>query len=106
MVPSVGRIVHYQLTEPNAAQINRRRSDAGWRPGDNDSSYTGWQEHVGNSAEWGHIYPLLITRVWADPPQEDSPVNGQVFLDGNDVLWVTSVHQGEGFGHWREAPRV
>jgi hypothetical protein len=37
---------------------------------------------------------MLITRAWGDQP--DSLVNGQVFLDGGDCLWVTSVKVGEG----------
>lgn len=35
-----------------------------------------------------------------------SGVNGQVFLDGNDVLWVTSVVQGDKPGQWHEPERV
>ncbi|MBK9029316.1 MAG: hypothetical protein IPN98_16545 [Propionivibrio sp.] len=40
---------------------------------------------------------MLITRVWDyGTPNPDAMVNGQVFLDGNDCLWVTSVKVGEG----------
>jgi hypothetical protein len=45
----------------------------------------------GNYAEEGQTYPMLITRPWGDTPE--SAVNGQVFLDGNDILWVTSRSQ-------------
>lgn len=47
----------------------------------------------------GDKYPMMITRVWGDPEPgkpssatPDTQVNGQVFLDGNDTIWVTSVH--------------
>jgi hypothetical protein len=39
------------------------------------------------------VYPLVITRVWSDNPAETTCVNGQVLLDGNDNLWVTSRSQ-------------
>jgi hypothetical protein len=48
---------------------------------------------------------MLITRLWTDAPDEDSVVQGQVFLDGNDSLWVTSVKQGSEPGQWFEPPR-
>lgn len=97
MIPSLGRVVAYTLTAHDAEQINRRRADAqatiaairaGQRVG------TGEQIHVGNQAQEGDVFPLYITRVWTDA--DGGPVNGQVFLDGNDSLWVTSATQGEG----------
>ena len=33
-------------------------------------------------------------------------VNGQAFLDGNDVLWVTSAREGTEPGQWSWPPRV
>ena len=106
-IPSIGRIVHYRLSADDAAQVNRRRttghsiaermkiqiSDAecvtpllGWP--------TGAQAHIGNEVREGDTYPMLIVQCWGDTPC--SCVNGQVFLDGNDVLWATSVAVGEG----------
>jgi hypothetical protein len=64
----------------------------------------------GNAANEGDVYPLLITRPWGDTPT--SVCNGQVFLDGNDILWVTSRRQDENAapggqppspGYWSEA---
>lgn len=105
--PSIGRIVHYRLSADDAAQINRRRTTGhsiaermkiqisqvecvtpllGWP--------TGAQAHIGNEAKEGDVFPMLIVKLWGDTAT--SCVNGQVFLDGNDVLWATSVAVGEG----------
>jgi hypothetical protein len=93
-IPTIGRIVHYTLSEQDAGQINSRRGDAAARSKAIAEEKTGYVAHIGNSAAAGDVYPLVITRVWGDTPE--SAVNGQVFLDGNDTLWVTSVSVGEG----------
>ena len=115
-VPSIGRIVHYRLSAEDAAQINRRRTTGHSiaermkltlqtsTPPESDGppeGYpvprawpTGAQAHIGNEAKEGDTFPMLITKVWGDTPT--SAVNGQTFLDGNDVLWVTSASVGEG----------
>lgn len=72
-VPTAGRIVQYTL---DASDVARRGA------------------HIGNKISAGDVYPMMITRVWGDKP--DAAVNGQVFLDGNDVLYVTSIYVGEG----------
>lgn len=106
---SIGRIVHYRLSADDAAAINRRRTDGSSiaqrmknaippQEGQNSATIYGWpsgaQAHIGNEAAEGDTFPMLITRVWGNTPE--SAVNGQVFLDGNDVLWTTSVVVGEG----------
>lgn len=105
MIPTVGRIVHYRLSKQDAEQINVRRSDfrafeAGHKhphePG--QPAATGHIAHVGNSASAGDIHPMIIVRVWGQTP--DSAVNGQVLLDGNDTLWVTSVSRGDAERRW------
>lgn len=104
MIPSPGRIVAYTITEQDAHQINKRRQDAvaarQGRMGD-----TGEQHHVGNSVSSGEVYPMVIVRVWS-PTEDPGTVNGQVLLDGNDTLWVTSAAQGAGPRQWHEFPRV
>lgn len=78
--PTIGRIVHYKLSAGDAWQINEFRTAI---PG-----------HNGNLAREGDVFPMMITRVWSSTPE--SAVNGQVFVDGNDALWATSVSAGEG----------
>ena len=84
--PTVGRIVHYRLSEQDAEQITNRRRDAG---------------AVGNSVRAGDTYPMVIVGVWSP-----TLVNGQVVLDGPDTLWVTSVTLGDGPRTWSWPPRV
>jgi hypothetical protein len=99
--PSIGRIVHYTLSEQDAEAINRLH-------GGPDHRRDNTHGHVGNSVRAGDVFPLVITRVWASAEQvtEHTAVNGQVLLDGNDTLWVTSVSQGEGPRQWFVPPRV
>lgn len=93
MIPTIGRFVHYTLSERDAEAVNRRRED--WRADQAENATAiGFQAHVGNRAEAGQVYPMLIVRIWG----VESLVNGQVFLDGNDILWVTSRNVGEGPG--------
>jgi hypothetical protein len=99
--PSVGRIVHYTLTEQDAEHINRRRKDTSANLGAIQTDALGYVAHVGNKAEAGQVLPLIIVRVWSD-----ACVNGQVLLDGNDSLWVTSVTVGEGPWKFAWPPRV
>lgn len=107
-VPSIGRIVHYRLSVDDAIQINRRRTSGvsiatrmkSFVPSaqENESVIYGWPEgaqaHIGNAVKEGDVFPMLITKVWGDNPS--SAVNGQAYLDGNDVLWVTSACVGDG----------
>lgn len=78
--PTPGRIVLYKLSGEDAAQA-----------------------HIGNAPREGDLVPLLIIRVWSDDPL--AAVNGQAFLDGNDVLWVTSRLEGTAPGTWSWPPR-
>lgn len=89
-VPGIGRIVHYCLTDDDAAAINRRREHRG-------GPVLGIA-HVGNVAMEGDLLPMIIVATHGD--HAGSAVNGQVFLDGNDTLWVTSVLVGEGPGRF------
>ncbi|WP_372663569.1 hypothetical protein [Amycolatopsis kentuckyensis] len=85
-IPTLNRFVLYTLTAQDADKINHIRT------------HTRDAVLQGNIAEAGQTFPMLIVRVWGE--QEDSAVNGQVFLDGNDVLWKTSVSVGEGEGRF------
>lgn len=108
MIPTIGRIVHYRLSAEDATQINRRRTTGAsiaarmktllHTVSDTDDKVLGWpvgaQAHIGNEVKEGDTFPMLIVRVWGQSPE--SAVNGQVFLDGNDVFWATSVCVGDG----------
>lgn len=97
-VPAVGDVVLYTLADLDAQRINQRRADATR----NVTAVTdGSQVYAGNRVSAGEVYPMVITRVWGTTPA--SAVNGQVLLDGNDVLWATSISAGDGEAHfsWR-----
>lgn len=80
--PSAGRIVQYRLAQDDVNAINEQRgvSTAGLR---------------GNPVAVSQVYPMMIVRVWTEDPKPTDAVQGQVFLDGNDTIWKTSVHLGD-----------
>jgi hypothetical protein len=94
MIPTIGHFVHYKLTTSDAISINRRRTD----PSSIAARITknlwpvGAQAYIGNMVYAEEVFPMLIVKVWGN--EETSIVNGQVFLDGTDVLWVKSVAVG------------
>ncbi len=82
--PTVGRIVHYRLSEQDAERANRQQSPDG------------------NTARPGDVLPAIVVRV-----NQGNSVNLQVFLDGPDTLWVTSRGlDGIEFGCWFWPPRI
>ena len=103
---SIGRIVHYTLSEHDAEAINRRRKDFREYTKDctADGTYPaeGYVAHVGNDAKAGDQYPAMIVRVF----EAAHSCNLQVFLDGTDTFWACSVSEGEGGRHWNWPPRV
>lgn len=105
--PSIGRIVHYTLSEQDAAQINKRRADAKNLNGAGvtlASQGLGPQIHIGNEVHPGEVFPAILVRSWAATAYASQ--NLQVFLDGNDTFWATSVTEGDGERHWAWPPRV
>lgn len=104
MTAQLGEIVRYLLTDWDAADINRRRHDfsayARSHPRPGEPGLPGASGHIGhhgNKAAAGDAFPAMIVRVWAG---SDPSANLQVFLDGNDVFWATSRHEGDGPGLW------
>lgn len=89
MIPSVGRIVHYRLSESDVGMAKYRPAPGAFY----------------NTPREGDVLPMLICRVWADEPTETSLVNGQVFVDGNFSIWATSRAQGDQPGQWSD-PRA
>lgn len=100
MTPSIGRIVHYTLTDYDANAINKRRVDFAEHRRTEGYADTGYVAHYGNEARAGDAYPALIVRTWG------GSVNLKVQLDGTDEYWATSRSQGEGAGFWNWPPRV
>lgn len=103
-VPSIGRIVHYTLNEDDAIRINRRREHAALHMDEHRANANGVQVHAGNPVKLGQSFPMMIVAAWGITPE--SAVNGQVILDGNDCLWVTSRCVGVGPGTWSWPPRT
>lgn len=105
-VPTICRFVVYTLSADDAAQINRRRTTSASISerinNTTDAGIAAWpvgaQAHIGNEAKEGDAFPMLIVKTWGDTPE--AYVNGQVFLDGNDVFWATSVSVGVGPRTW------
>lgn len=84
--PTIGRFVHYTLTDDDAATIASRRTDLGVG---------------GNAVQAGDIYPAVVVRTFGGPA-----VNLQVLLDGWDTYWAHSRCEGDEAGHWHWPPRV
>lgn len=85
-VPTVGRIVHYRLSDADAAAIRSLPT-----------------VHL-NPVQAGQVCAAVIVRVWGDTPE--SAVNLQVLLDGLGTYWATSRCQGDGDGSWSWPPRA
>lgn len=91
MIPQIGQIVLYKLADTDATQINKRRDDFNAAPPQN----SGLVAHIGNRAVTGDIFPAVIVRTFGA-----STVQLQVFLDGNDTFWATSVAHAKDLIHY------
>jgi len=92
--------VLYRLSETDVAEIEHNRSIY-----QNAEPPAGVQIHRGNPVKVGQPFLMIVTAVWAEEfPGNEPPygLNGQVILDGNDTLWVTSREHGEQPGQWCE----
>lgn len=78
---TVGRIVVYALTAEDVAAIEVYRAKC--KHVDHRTDYTLARCAEGNPVHASQMFPLLVTAVYSP-----NMVNGQVFLDGNDTLWV------------------
>lgn len=89
----LGTFVLYRLSAEDVDRINQNRFAMVYT-----TDLGPMKPCTGNSVAEDDIFPLLITRV-----SDDDTVNGQVFLDGNDTLWVTSRVAGDGPGMFEKA---
>ena len=78
MNPTIGRIVIYNAT-------NQQLDDM-------QNSYS----KTGKGCNVQSKLPAIIVAVWSDVI-----VNLKVITDGQDDIWITSSHQGEGAGEWQ-----
>lgn len=93
--PTIGRIVHYTLSEQDQQRITANQN----RP------LTDGRSPLANSAQPGDVFPAVIVRVWDRNPE--APLcNLHVLLDGELTAWVTSRPEGTGPGTWVWPPRV
>lgn len=104
-VPTIGRIVHYVMSQWTADAINNRRKSQFSVEHHKEAPIAHVQATRGNAIEVGRKYPAMIVAVWGELPT--SCVNLQVFLDGNDQEWVTSLSVGKSPGcyEWPQAPK-
>ena len=73
----LGRIVAYRLRNLEVERANELKG-------------------VHHSIGKGDVAPMLITRDWGN-----GMVNGTVFLDGEETLWVISAQRGDALGQYR-----
>lgn len=85
IIPTIGRVVWYVLSDMDAKRINRDRVDD---PAPLDD------------VKEGDTFPAIVVKTHGDTP--DSYVNLKVLLDGPDMYWAKSVRVGEepGSYHW------
>lgn len=93
-VPRVGDRVLYTVSDDQANHANDLRAKAHRSLGFHREN--GTHLHEGNTVHPGDTFAMDIVRVFDADPTPDSVINGQVLLDGNDTLWVTSVGQAVG----------
>ena len=96
----IGRMVLYRLTEEEALATNKRREDARQNAEKMREERPGFQAHVGYQVSEGRVFPMLIIAWKITVEDGHLSVNGQVFLDGNDSLWVTDAMEGDEPGQW------
>lgn len=87
MDPTIGRIVHYTLSESDANAIRSAR--------------IGLTSGTYNNVAAGQVYPAIVVRTFGG-----SAANLKVLLDGPDTFWATSRSEGDGECRWAWPPRV
>jgi hypothetical protein len=88
MLPDIGQVVLYALTEAQAEQITRRRRDAAG---------------LGVSVLPGDAVPMLVAARASGFGDGVSAISGRLLIDDDEEesFWVTSVLEGIAPGAWR-----
>ena len=93
MKPTIGRIVHYTLTDADAAAINVRAPTSTATapstprrkaPSEHPARQAGRPRRTSQRVAAGDIFPALVVRDWDTAV---GTVNLQLFLDGSDSYW-------------------
>lgn len=98
--PQVGDMLVYYLSADDVAEITRRRttSEKIAKQLAIENWPRGAQAHIGNPVSEGQCFPMVVVRT-SSPDSSPIAVSGQVFLDGNDVLWVQEVPSEDSLPH-------
>lgn len=86
-LPTVGRIVHYRMSEFDVGSVR---------------TLPGFDSRRCNSPVVGQVYAALVVAAWPG----DSACNLVVFLDGSATYWATSRTPGDADGCWSWPPRA
>ena len=89
MLPDIGQVVLYSLTEDQAAEITRSRQQ--------QASVSGY----GPGVLAGDAVPMLVAACASGYGDGVVAVSGRLLLDDDDNWWVTSVTEGVAPGAWR-----
>ena len=92
MVPTIGRIVHYKVSENDVQHYT-------FRPMDHPSF---------NLPYPGDVFPMVITNVNPDSDGVVRTLSGNVIVNNGTMFWTGSVTEGLGDvpGQWFWPPRV
>lgn len=96
---TIGRTVLYRLDSMDVDAIRKSRATAVAA-----SEFGGFMRPVEVSETEGCDRPMVVVAcnpVVRGPGVAPMSVNGQVFLDGPDTLWVRGVTEGSGLAEWR-----
>lgn len=89
MDPTIGRIVHYTLSQLDAELIASKRGYASMHAAPIAS----------NAVHAGDVYPAMVVRTFGG-----DAVNLRVLLDGEDTYWACSRTLGDQPGTWAWPP--
>jgi hypothetical protein len=96
--PLLGQTVLYRLTEREAKEVNLRRARFFVEEEFSSAFARGFHyrpSFEGNEAIGGDLRPAVVVAIFGP-----FAPNLQVFLDGNDSLWVCSRSEGDNPGQW------